>query len=65
MSNPTQKNRLLAIDTKLGADKLLLRKFSITEQLGRLFQAEVEMDSQDSNIKFEDIVGTSATVSLK
>ena len=64
MAAPTQKNRLLAIDTQLGTDKLLLRSFSINEQLGRLFQMEVEMDSQDIGIKFEDIVGTSATVSL-
>ena len=64
MAPPTQKNRLLAITTQLGADKLLLRSFSITEQMGRLFQMEVEMDSQDSGITFENIVGTSATVQL-
>ncbi len=60
----TQKNRQLSIDTELGTDKLLLRSFSIHEQMGRLFQMEVEMDSDDSDINFEDIVGTKATVTL-
>lgn len=64
MPDPTQKNRTLAIDTQLGPDKLLLRSFSIKEEMGRLFQMEVEMDCQDSDINFEDIVGTSATVRL-
>ncbi|MGH7940361.1 MAG: type VI secretion system Vgr family protein [Limisphaerales bacterium] len=64
MPGPTQQNRFSAIDTQLGADKLLLRSFSISEQLGRLFQMEVELDSQDNSITFEDIIGTSATVRL-
>jgi type VI secretion system secreted protein VgrG len=64
MAPPTQKNRLLAVDTELGPDKLLLRSFSANEQLGRLFQIDLEMDSQDIGINFEKIVGTSATVKL-
>jgi type VI secretion system secreted protein VgrG len=64
MADPTQKNRFLAINTQLGTDKLLLRSFSITEEMGRLFQMEVEMDSKDSSISFENIIGTSATVEL-
>ncbi|HTV42656.1 MAG TPA: type VI secretion system tip protein TssI/VgrG [Candidatus Sulfotelmatobacter sp.] len=64
MANPTQQNRLLSIDTELGTDKLLLRTVSVTEHMGRLFQIEVEMDSTDSAITFENIVGTSATVTL-
>jgi len=37
----------------------------MSDHLSRLFQMEVETDSQDSNIKFEDIVGTAATVKLQ
>ncbi len=62
---PTQQHRFLAIETKLGTDKVLLKSVSINEQLGRLFQMEVELHSEDRAIKFEDIVGTSATVKLK
>jgi type VI secretion system secreted protein VgrG len=62
---PTQQHRFLAIETKLGTDKVLLKSFSINEQLGRLFQMEVELTSEDRAIKFEDVVGTSATVRLK
>ncbi|HEV2331444.1 MAG TPA: type VI secretion system tip protein TssI/VgrG [Verrucomicrobiae bacterium] len=62
---PTQKDRLLAIDIEgQSDDTLLLRSFSINEQLGRLFQMEVEMDSEETDIKFEDIVAKKATVRL-
>jgi type VI secretion system secreted protein VgrG len=61
----TQKNRMLAISIDgQSDDELVLRSFSIREQMGRPFQMEVEMDSQNSNIKFEDIVGKKATVEL-
>jgi type VI secretion system secreted protein VgrG len=64
MASLTQKNRFLAINTVLGADELVLRNVSINEQMSRLFQIDVEMDSQNIGIKFEDIVGTTATVRL-
>lgn len=64
MAAPTQANRLLSIDTQLGTDKLLLRSFSINEQMGRLFRIELEMDSTDGAISFEKIIGTAATVTL-
>lgn len=62
--DPTQKNRLLAINTQLGTDKVLIRSVSINEQLSRLFQMDVQLESQNPAIKFEDIVGTAATVQL-
>lgn len=60
----TQKNRTLSISTQLGPDKLLMRSISVTEHLNQLFQIELELDSTDGAIKFEDIVGTPATVSI-
>lgn len=60
-----QKNRFLAISTNLGEDKLLLERFSMSEQLGRLFQIEVDLASTETGVKFEDIVGTNATVRLE
>ncbi len=61
----TQKNRFLAIQTTLGADKLLVERFSVSERLGLPFQFEAELASSDSAIKFEDIIGTNATVRLQ
>src|SRR5262245_36387489 len=59
----TQKNRLLAIATPLG-DKPLLKAISITEELGRLFQAEAELLSEDPAVDFDKMVGGNVTVRL-
>ena len=54
----TQKNRELAIGkTQLGEEVLLLVSMSGTEHLGRLFEYKLELVSEDSQIKAEDIVG--------
>jgi type VI secretion system secreted protein VgrG len=55
---------MAAISTSLGEDVLLLKSFSTAEQLGRLFQFEAELLSEEHEIKFEDIVGQNATVRL-
>jgi len=55
----------LGIKTPLGSDKLLLLNMSGTERLGRLFHLELDLLSKDNEIKFEDIIGQSVTVSLK
>src|SRR5262245_40660354 len=62
---PTQKHRFAAISTVLGEDELLLNDFSISEQLGRLFEIEVDLVSQNTAIRFEDVVGTGVTVRLQ
>jgi type VI secretion system secreted protein VgrG len=61
----TQKNRLLAIGTVLGDDQLLIKSFSLSEQLGRMFQAEAELASEDPAIDFDKVVGSNATVRLE
>jgi type VI secretion system secreted protein VgrG len=60
----TQKNRMAAISTPLGEDVLCLASFSGHEQLGRLFQYEVELLSENQSVKFEDIIGHNVTVRL-
>ena len=60
----TQKNRFISIKTGLGPDKLVIHRFSMSESLGRLSQMEIELYSDDHAVKFEDIVGTNATVEL-
>jgi type VI secretion system secreted protein VgrG len=58
----TQANRLIAIDTPLGKDVLLLRGFSGQEAISRLFTLELDLLSTDPDIKFEDIIGKRASI---
>ena len=60
----TQAHRLIAINTPLGADTLLLRSFTLHEEIGRLFQLEADLVSADPNINFDDIIGQNATIRL-
>jgi len=60
----TQKYRELEIATPLGEDVLLLTSMSGTEQLGRPFRFELELTSEDHNIKYADIVGQNVTIRL-
>ena len=53
----TQAHRLIAINTPLGADTLLLRSFTLQEELGRLFQLEADLVSADPNIDFDQVIG--------
>jgi len=61
---PTQKNRELAIETPLGEDVLLLVSMSATEKLGRLFKYELELASENGQIKADKIVGQNVTIRL-
>ena len=61
---PTQKNRELAIETPLGEDVLLLVRMSGAEKLGRLFEYNLELASENRQIKAEDIVGKNVTIRL-
>jgi type VI secretion system secreted protein VgrG len=61
----TQAERLIAVDTPLGADHLLLRSFSGTEAVSRLFLFQLDMLSEDFNVAFDDIIGQKVTVSIK
>lgn len=59
-----QNARLLAMDTALGANKVGVRSITVSEQIGRLFQFEAELSSEDSEIVFDKIVGHNATIRL-
>jgi type VI secretion system secreted protein VgrG len=61
---PTQADRQASISTPLGDDKLLLRRFSGREQLGRMFRYELELLSTDPDIKLSDLLGHPVTVSM-
>lgn len=65
MGSYTQDGRLFQIDTPLGKDALLLKGFSGTEGISRLFRFELDLLSEDPSISFADIIGKNVTVSLK
>ena len=53
----TQKANPLQITTPLGADKLLISALQGVEGINRLYQFDVQLWSEDSNIKPTEIVG--------
>ena len=60
----TQANRFVAVQTPLGTDALVVRSVTCTEQIGRLFQIELDLISADGEIEFEEIIGQGATIRL-
>jgi type VI secretion system secreted protein VgrG len=58
----TQQFRQFAVDSPLGEDVLLLRGLVGGEELGRPFEYKLDLVSEDSDIRFEDIVGRNITV---
>ena len=60
-----QETREIEITTPLGDDVLLFQHMSAKEQLGRLFEYQLEVISTDANIKLDDLLGQNVTVRLK
>jgi len=60
----TQDNRLIAIDTPLGDDVLLLQGFTGHEGISRLFRFNLDLLSDNNSISFDDIVGQNVTISV-
>ncbi len=60
----SQEGRLIAIDTPLGPDVLLLRSFTGTEGMSQIFRFRLDMLSTDFNINFDDIVGKRVTIRI-
>ena len=54
----------ILIDTPLGADKLMVKRFHGEELLSGLFQFTLEMISESNTLSFADIVGKKVTLSL-
>ena len=61
----TQDNKLIAIDSPLGKDELLLARFSGSEGVSRLFEFELVLFSEDHMIDFKKIIGKEVTVRIK
>ena len=61
---PSQRERTISVKTVLGDDVLLLRSMSGAEQISQLFDYQLEMISEDVDIRPGDLLGTPATVTL-
>jgi type VI secretion system secreted protein VgrG len=65
MPQYTQKGRLMAVSTPLGADALLLEGFSATESLSALFRLELDLLAEaDTAVAFDQLLGQGVTVSF-
>ncbi|HEX8891964.1 MAG TPA: type VI secretion system tip protein TssI/VgrG, partial [Terriglobales bacterium] len=58
----TQENRLIAIDTPLGEDVLLLQDLTGREGVSRLFNFHLDLASEKESISFKDVVGQNVTI---
>jgi type VI secretion system secreted protein VgrG len=61
----TQANRLIAIETPLGPDVLLLKSMSGHEGISQLFNFELDLLSTHADIKFQDIIGKNVTIRIQ
>ena len=62
---PTQSERIFKVTTPLADDALLFRRMSGNEELGRLFEFELDLLSTDPNISFDDVLGEGMTVEVE
>jgi type VI secretion system secreted protein VgrG len=62
---PTQSERIFKVITPLDEDVLLFRRMSGSEELGRLFEFELDLLSTDPNISFDDVLGQGLTVEIE
>jgi len=64
--NYTQDHRLLAIDTPLGKDVLLLQEITGYEGVSRLFSYDLDLLAYDNeSMSFADIVGQKVSITLQ
>ena len=56
--------RIFSIQTSLPADTLLARSATITEQLGKPFQIDMDLLSSDESIDFDALLGSEVTLTL-
>ncbi len=60
----SQVHRWTAVSSPLGEDVLLLRQLTGVEELGRLFQYELDLCSEDKDIDFDQVLGENMTVRI-
>jgi len=62
---PIQQSRQMAITTALGADALVLNRFTARERISGLFEIEADLASEDGAADFSQVVGHNATIRLE
>jgi type VI secretion system secreted protein VgrG len=60
----TQENHLIAIDTPLGKDVLLLQGFTGHEAISRSFSFHLDLASEKDSISFKNIIGQNVTITV-
>ncbi len=65
MARITQENREIRLKTPLGDDVLLLCTMSGREELGKLFEYQLELVSDTTDADFNQLIGDTITVSLE
>ena len=60
----TQENRLLALDTPLGKDVLLLQGLTGREGISQIFKFDLDLLSDNNSIAFKDIIGQRVTIRI-
>jgi type VI secretion system secreted protein VgrG len=61
----TQSHRQFAVSSPLGRDVLLFQRMRAAEQLGRLFEFELDLLSERRDIDPDDLLGQNVTVRLE
>ncbi len=61
----TQDDRVIAIETPLGKDVLLLVSFAAHESISHLFRISAQLYSENGSIDFTKIIGQKVSISLK
>lgn len=62
MPSLKQSTRHATLYSPLGEDVISLRSLHATEQLGRMFTLEIEIDSERDDIKADDLIGQSICI---
>ncbi|HMN43948.1 MAG TPA: type VI secretion system tip protein TssI/VgrG [Povalibacter sp.] len=57
-------SRKITLKSPLAADQLLIRAASVTEQLGRLFEIDLDLLSPDESLDFDKLLGKEITLSV-
>src|SRR5882672_10450285 len=60
----TQENRIISLETPLGADTLLLQGFTGSEAISRMFRFHLDLLSENRSIAFGDIIGKPVTIKI-
>lgn len=61
----TQKHRLIAVNTPLGEDVLVFARMTATEQLSSLFEFDLELYSERTDIELSELLGKNVTVRVQ